>query len=110
MAFRIPGGPNRQPVAAPPERRPARNTGSSSASRSNWGSLTNEKREDVLKVLYRVGYVAVRQKGSHLTLFHAEKNVKKTFSGHAKSTVSPTQIKDLMQSIGLTAEDYHNAK
>lgn len=83
---------------------------SSSAQEDNgWSAIKNEKREVALKRLKALGYQESVQKGSHLKLFHPAKNVTKTFSAHGGGNIDRGQLRDLLEAIGCSAEDYFNA-
>jgi predicted RNA binding protein YcfA (HicA-like mRNA interferase family) len=59
----------------------------------------------VVAALKRVGYVAKRQKGSHLVLWHESKRRTTIVALHGRDLPMPT-LKKILQQTGLTDDEF----
>jgi len=67
------------------------------------GTLPTLKPREVVALLQAMGFVEVRQKGSHKQFRHADGRGT-TVPFHAARDISPTLLRKIAKDIGLTAE------
>ncbi|MFZ0889487.1 MAG: type II toxin-antitoxin system HicA family toxin [Candidatus Binataceae bacterium] len=68
------------------------------------GSIPVLKPREVVALLERLGFVEVRQRGSHRQYRHADGRGT-TVPFHAGSDISPTLLRKIARDIGITVED-----
>lgn len=69
------------------------------------GTLPTLKPREVVALLQAMGFVEVRQKGSHKQFRHADGRGT-TVPFHAARDISPTLLRKIAKDIGLTAEQF----
>lgn len=68
------------------------------------GNLPTLKPREVVTLLERLGFVEVRQRGSHKQFRHADGRGT-TVPFHAGRDISPTLLRKIARDIGLTPEE-----
>jgi predicted RNA binding protein YcfA (HicA-like mRNA interferase family) len=68
------------------------------------GSLPVLKPAEVCRLLEKVGFTAVRQRGSHIQYRHADGRGT-TVPLHKGRDIAPSLLRKIAQDIGLTAEE-----
>jgi len=68
------------------------------------GSIPVLKPREVVALLERLGFVEVRQRGSHRQYRHADGRGT-TVPFHAGNDISPTLLRKIARDIGITVED-----
>ena len=63
------------------------------------------KPREVVAILTTLGFVCVRQRGSHMQFRHSDGRGT-TVPDHAGRDVSPTLLRKIARDIGLTAEEF----
>jgi predicted RNA binding protein YcfA (HicA-like mRNA interferase family) len=69
------------------------------------GSLLVLKPREVARLLERLGFVEVRQRGSHRQYRHADGRGM-TVPFHAGRDISPTLLRKVARDVGLTVEEF----
>jgi predicted RNA binding protein YcfA (HicA-like mRNA interferase family) len=69
------------------------------------GSLPVLKSNEVCRILERLGFVAVRQRGSHVQYRHADGRGT-TVPMHKGRDIAPPLLRQIARDIGLTAEEF----
>ena len=69
------------------------------------GTLPTLKPREVVGLLDRLGFVEVRQRGSHKQFRHADGRGT-TVPFHAGRDISPTLLRKIAKDIGLSAEQF----
>lgn len=69
------------------------------------GSLPVLKPREVIRVLERLGFAEVRQRGSHKQFRHADGRGT-TVPSHPGRDVSPILLRQIARDIGMNAEDF----
>jgi predicted RNA binding protein YcfA (HicA-like mRNA interferase family) len=69
------------------------------------GSLPILKPREVVSILEKLGFVKVRQRGSHQQFRHQDGRGT-TVPFHAGRDISPTLLKRIAQDIGLTVSEF----
>jgi predicted RNA binding protein YcfA (HicA-like mRNA interferase family) len=69
------------------------------------GSLPVLKPADVCRILERLGFVNVRQRGSHIQYRHADGRGT-TVPMHKGRDIAPPLLRQIARDIGLTAEEF----
>jgi predicted RNA binding protein YcfA (HicA-like mRNA interferase family) len=69
------------------------------------GSLPVLKPADVCRILERLGFVNVRQRGSHIQYRHADGRGT-TVPMHKGHDIAPPLLRQIARDIGLTAEEF----
>ena len=59
---------------------------------------------EVVAALRRAGFEEVRQRGSHLHLYHPDRDTLMTVSMH-RGTLKPKTLTSILKQAGLTAEE-----
>ena len=62
------------------------------------------KPREVCRILDRLGFTLVRQRGSHMQYRHADGRAT-TVPNHAGRDISPILLRQIARDIGLTAEE-----
>jgi predicted RNA binding protein YcfA (HicA-like mRNA interferase family) len=70
------------------------------------GRLPRVSHREVRKVLARVGYAEVRQKGSHLRLRHPEPQQRKPVTVPLQDVIKPGLLHRILRDAGLTADEF----
>lgn len=65
--------------------------------------------KEVIKILEKLGYEAVRQKGSHIRLININKRDKPTTVPNTK-TIRKGLLRKIMRDVGIEPEDFLNLK
>ena len=68
------------------------------------GSVPVLKPAEVCRLLERLGFVAVRQRGSHIQYRHAAKRGT-TVPMHKGRDIAPSLLRQIARDIGLTVEE-----
>jgi predicted RNA binding protein YcfA (HicA-like mRNA interferase family) len=71
------------------------------------GSLPIFKPREAVRVLDRLGFVQVRQRGSHRQFRHPDGR-QTTVPDHGARDLSPIILRQIIKDIGLTAEEFLN--
>jgi len=66
------------------------------------------KPREVIARLERLGFVEVRQKGSHKQFHHADGRIT-TVPFHAGTDIAPTLLRKICRDIGVPVEEFVNA-
>lgn len=61
--------------------------------------------QEVVRILHKLGFTEVRQRGSHKQFRHPDGRVT-TVSFHKGRDISPTLLRKIAADIGLTAESF----
>lgn len=61
--------------------------------------------KDVVKILEKIGFVEVRQRGSHKQFRHNDGRAT-TVPVHSGRDISPILLKQIIKDIGLTVEEF----
>jgi len=69
------------------------------------GSLPVLKPREVIRILEKLGFTEVRQRGSHKQFRHADGRGT-TVPFHSGRDVSPILLRQIARDIGMTAEDF----
>ena len=69
------------------------------------GKLPVLKPREVCRILEALGFVLVRQRGSHMQYRHADGRGT-TVPNHAGRDISPILLRQIAHDIGTTAEDF----
>ena len=69
------------------------------------GSLPVLKSSEVCRILERLGFVSVRQRGSHVQYCHADGRGT-TVPMHKGRDIAPPLLRQIARDIGLTAEEF----
>ncbi len=69
------------------------------------GSLPVLKSSEVCRILERLGFVNVRQRGSHVQYRHADGRGT-TVPMHKGRDIAPPLLRQIARDIGLTAEEF----
>jgi len=69
------------------------------------GSLPVLKPSEVCRILERLGFVNVRQRGSHVQYRHADGRGT-TVPMHKGRDIAPPLLRQIARDIGLTAEEF----
>jgi predicted RNA binding protein YcfA (HicA-like mRNA interferase family) len=73
------------------------------------GSLPIFKPREAVRVLDRLGFVQVRQRGSHRQFRHPDGR-QTTVPDHGARDLSPIILRQIIKDIGLTAEEFLNQR
>lgn len=69
------------------------------------GHLPVLKPREVCRILERLGFAVVRQRGSHMQYRHADGRAT-TVPNHGGRDISPLLVRQIARDIGLTAEEF----
>ena len=69
------------------------------------GSLPVLKPREAIRILERLGFVQVRQRGSHRQFRHPDGR-QTTVPDHGSRDLSPILLRQIVKDIGLTADDF----
>ena len=69
------------------------------------GSLPVMKPREAIRILERLGFVQVRQRGSHRQFRHADGR-QTTVPDHGARDLSPILLKQIIKNIGLTTDEF----
>ena len=69
------------------------------------GNIPVLKPREVVKILEALGFVNVRQRGSHIQYRHADGRCT-TVPFHSGRDISPILLKQIVKDIGLTMDDF----
>ena len=61
---------------------------------------------ETARALKRAGFVVVRQKGSHVMLWHEERNRAVTVPVHGNKELAPGTLAGVLDEAGLTVEEF----
>jgi predicted RNA binding protein YcfA (HicA-like mRNA interferase family) len=73
------------------------------------GKLPVLKPREVCRILEGVGFIMVRQRGSHMQYRHADGRGT-TVPNHPGRDVSPILLRQIARDIGMTAEEFLNRR
>ena len=73
------------------------------------GNIPVFKAKDVVKILENLGFVEVRQRGSHKQFRHDDGRAT-TIPMHSGRDISPILLRQILKDIGLTIEDFLRKK
>lgn len=73
------------------------------------GSLPVLKPREAIRILERLGFAQIRQKGSHRQFRHPDGR-QTTVPDHGARDLSPILLRQIIKDIGLTADDFLNAR
>lgn len=62
------------------------------------------KTKELLRILYKAGFVKWRQKGSHLSLYRKEDNKSLTVPVHFSKTIPRGTLRAIIREAGMTVE------
>ncbi|WP_456425612.1 type II toxin-antitoxin system HicA family toxin [Rhodocaloribacter sp.] len=68
------------------------------------GSVPVLKPQEVIKILQSLGFVEVRQRGSHKQFRHADGRMT-TVPFHKGRDIAPTLLRKIARDVGLTVEE-----
>ena len=72
------------------------------------GSLPVLKPKEAVRILEKLGFVQIRQRGSHRQFRHPDGR-QTTVADHGSRDLSPILLKQIIKNIGLTPHDFlHN--
>jgi predicted RNA binding protein YcfA (HicA-like mRNA interferase family) len=69
------------------------------------GTLPILKPREVIRILERLGFVQIRQRGSHRQFRHADGR-QTTVPDHGGRDLSPILLRQIIKDIGLTPEEF----
>lgn len=69
------------------------------------GSIPVLKPREVAAILLRLGFVEIRQRGSHKQFRHADGRAT-TVPFHAGRDIAPTLLRRIVRDVGLTIEEF----
>ena len=69
------------------------------------GTLSILKPREVIRILERLGFVQIRQRGSHRQFRHADGR-QTTVPDHGGRDLSPILLRQIIKDIGLTPEEF----
>ena len=69
------------------------------------GSLPVLKPREVIRVLERLGFVEIRQRGSHRQFRHSDGR-QTTVPDHGSRDISPILLRQIIKDIKLTTEEF----
>ena len=69
------------------------------------GTLPVLKPREVVRVLERLGFVQIRQRGSHRHFRHSDGR-QTTVPDHGARDLSPIILRQIIKDIGLTADEF----
>lgn len=69
------------------------------------GNIPVLKPGEVIAILLRLGFVEIRQRGSHKQLQHADGRMT-TIPFHAGRDIAPPLLRQIVKDIGLTLDDF----
>ncbi|NDC79548.1 MAG: type II toxin-antitoxin system HicA family toxin [Chitinophagia bacterium] len=69
------------------------------------GSLPVLKPREVCRILEALGFVLVRQRGSHMQYRHADGRGT-TVPNHGGRDISPVLLRQVARDVGMTAEEF----
>ena len=69
------------------------------------GNIPVLKSRQVIKILEKLGFVEVRQRGSHKQFRHNDSR-STTVPVHVGKDISPILLRQILKDIGLTIEDF----
>ena len=69
------------------------------------GSLPVLKPKEVIRILTRLGFEQIRQRGSHRQFRHPDGR-QTTVPDHGSRDISPILLRQIAKDIGMTAEDF----
>lgn len=72
------------------------------------GRLTPLSSREVLAALEKLGYVAVRQRGSHIRMRHLSDPVRKPVTVLAETELRPELVRKVIKDANLTVEEFMN--
>jgi predicted RNA binding protein YcfA (HicA-like mRNA interferase family) len=73
------------------------------------GTLPILKPREAVRVLERLGFIQVRQRGSHRQFRHPDGR-QTTVPDHGSRDLSPIILRQIIKDIGLTAEEFLNQR
>lgn len=73
------------------------------------GSLPVLKPREAIRILERLGFAQVRQKGSHRQFRHTDGR-QTTMPDHGGRDLSPILLRQIIKDIGLTPDDFLHAR
>jgi predicted RNA binding protein YcfA (HicA-like mRNA interferase family) len=73
------------------------------------GTLPVLKPREAIRILDRLGFVQIRQKGSHRQFRHPDGR-QTTVPDHGSRDLSPILLRQIIKDIGLTAVDFLRAR
>jgi predicted RNA binding protein YcfA (HicA-like mRNA interferase family) len=73
------------------------------------GSLPILKPREAVRVLERIGFVQVRQRGSHRQFRHPDGR-QTTVPDHGARDLSPIILRQIIKDIGLTPDEFLNQR
>lgn len=65
--------------------------------------------EQVVKILEKLGFIEIRQRGSHKQFIHSDGR-RTTIPFHKGRDLSPILLRQIIKDIGLTVEEFLNKK
>ena len=69
------------------------------------GVLPVVKPREAIRILERIGFVEIRQRGSHRQFRHPDGR-QTTVPDHGSRDVSPILLRQIIKDIGMTAEEF----
>jgi len=73
------------------------------------GSIPVLKPGEVIRILGRLGFVQIRQRGSHRQFRHADGR-QTTVPDHGSRDLSPVLVRQIIKDIGLTPDEFFDRK
>ena len=73
------------------------------------GRIPPLKSREVVAILTHLGFIEVRQRGSHKQFHHPDGRTT-TVPVHGGRDISPSLVRKIAQDIGLSAEDFLKAR
>lgn len=73
------------------------------------GSLPILKPREAVRILERLGFVQVRQRGSHRQFRHPDGR-QTTVPDHGSRDLSPVLLRQIIKDIGLTPDEFLNRR
>ena len=67
--------------------------------------LPRTKGKEIVRTLERLGFVAVRTRGSHVFLKHSDGRVT-TVPVHASETIGPGLLRSILRDVELSVEEF----
>ncbi len=72
----------------------------------SFSQLPNLKAKQLVRVLEKIGFVVVRQKGSHVILVNEKSKLRTVVPVHTGETIRKSLLMEIIKQVNLTVENF----
>lgn len=72
----------------------------------SFSQLPNLKAKQLIRALEKIGFVIVRQKGSHVVLINEKNKLRTVVPVHSGETIKKSLLMEIIKQVNLTVESF----